>query len=261
MIEWEAPAVVVNTALQGEGSLLATVLTGGQGLRRGLVYGGQSRRQRGCWELGTIVVARWQARLPDQLGRLSAEPVRFPAASLLSQPLSLALLRSACTLAAETLPEKEPCPEVFEGLVGLLGALTVNPQSPPVADYLRWELILLQTLGYGLSLGACAVTGAQAGLAYVSPKSGCAVTDEGAGPWRARLLPLPGFLTAEAGSLETDGQENEPRQAEGSAQAWLEGLQLTGHFLQRAVFDTFHRPLPAARALLEQRLVRLAQVS
>lgn len=240
MIEWEAPAIVLTTDRYGESSLLAQVLTAEHGVWRGMARGGASRRQASIWETGNILVAQWKARLPDQLGHFKAEPVRMPAASLLDSPFSLALLSSACALAAEALPEKEPCPEVFTALVALLGALTRAPTEPPVADYLRWEVTLLRELGYGLDLTACAVTGVTENLAYVSPRTGRAVSAEGAGTWRDRLLPLPAFFL-------------EPT-LPGDESAWRDGFRLTGHFLQRAVFDALHKSLPAARDRLARRM-------
>ena len=108
---------------------------------------------------------------------------------------------------------------------------------------MRWETLLLADLGYGLDLTACAVTGETAGLAYVSPRTGRAVTAAAAGTWTARLLRLPGFLVGANTSRPAD---------------WRDGLALTGHFLARDAFGHHHRPLPAARRMLYDRVVALA---
>lgn len=246
-MEWEEPAIILRLSLHGESSLRATILTQKRGMYHALVHGGRSRRQTGLWQEGSLIMARWKARLPEQLGYLTAELVRPSASFLLDYLLALTLLSSACSLCSEALAEREPHEILFSSLTHFLGALSVSPAQPPVALYLRWELLLLQELGYGLTLDRCAVTGASEGLAYVSPRTGRAVSEEGAGEWKDRLLPLPSFLYDE--------------EAEGRAADWLEGAQLSGYFLQRAVFATHHRPLPAARERLMAALQRAVVAS
>ena len=117
--------------------------------------------------------------------------------------LALAMLSAACAVAEGALPEREPHPRVFEGLLHLIARLAQG--AAMLTDLVRWETVLLADLGYGLDLTRCAVTGETAGLAFVSPKTGRAVTAAGAGVWTSRLLPLPAFLVggneADAGGL------------------------------------------------------------
>jgi DNA repair protein RecO (recombination protein O) len=95
----------------------------------------------------------------------------------------------------------------------------------------------LEETGFGLDLSVCAVTGVTQGLAYVSPRSGRAVSEAGAGDWAARLLPLPGVMRGVPG--------NDPQEV-------LAGLQTTGHFLSGHLAPALgDKPLPPAR----QRLV------
>jgi DNA repair protein RecO (recombination protein O) len=110
--------------------------------------------------------------------------------------------------------------------------------------YLRWELRLLEELGFGLDLSACAVTGLVEDLAYVSPKTGRAVTRAGAGDWADRLLPMPAGLVGDAVLPPADV---------------LTGLRLTGFFLDRGLRPVLHdKPLPEARARLLDLLSRPA---
>ncbi len=241
-MEWEEPAVILKVFPHGESSLLVTVLTQNMGVYRAMVRGGRSRRQSGLWQVGNLILARWKARLAEQLGHMTAELVRPIAAFLLDYPLALTLLSSACSLCHEALAEREQHETLFVSLTHFLSALSVSPAEPPVALYLRWELLLLRELGYGLDLSICAVTQKSEGLAYVSPRSGRAVSEEGAGEWKDRLLPLPTFLLNEAD--------------EGDNEQWLMGARLNGYFLQRAVFSVQHRPLPAARERLMAALCR-----
>ncbi len=240
-MEWQAPAIVLAARPHGEGDALVTVLTEEQGKHNGLARGGSSRAQASTWQPGNLVQARWIARLAEQLGSMTAELVHPGAALAMDEALSLAILSSACAVADGALPEREPHPQVFAGLVQLIAGLARGADS--LTDLVRWEAVLLAELGYGLDLTACAVSGATAGLAWVSPKTGRAVSDAAAGEWRPRLLRLPGFL---AGSNTADAED------------WRDGLKLTAHFLTRDAFGYQHRPLPPARLMLDDRVSALA---
>ncbi|HTR16212.1 MAG TPA: DNA repair protein RecO [Acetobacteraceae bacterium] len=241
-MEWTAPAIVLGVAPHGEGDAVAAVLTEAHGLHRGLARGGASRGKAGLWQPGNIVEARWVARLSEQLGSFTAEPVLAAAALAMDDPLALAILTSACAVAEGALPEREAQPRVFPSLLHLVAHLSRGAES--LTDLVRWEAELLAALGYGLDLGRCAATGSMEHLAWVSPRTGRAVSDEAAGEWRSRLLPLPAFLLD---------------QAPAGPVAWRDGLRLTGHFLARDVFGLRHRPLPEARLRLLDRVAAMAE--
>lgn len=243
-MEWDAPAIVLDARPYAEGDAVAAVMTEAHGLHRGLARGGGSRAQAALWQAGNLVQVRWVARLADQLGTFSAEMIHAGAASVMDDALALAMLCAACAVAEGALPEREPHPRVFHGLLRLVAHLPLG--APMLTDLIRWETALLAELGYGLDLTACAVTGETAGLAFVSPRTGRAVTEAAAGTWKGRLLRLPGFLTG--GYTVTPGD-------------WQDGLTLTGHFLARDAFGAHHRPLPLARQMLYDRVAALAAES
>jgi DNA repair protein RecO (recombination protein O) len=243
-IEWQAPAVVLDARVHGEASLVVTLLTEAQGRHAGLAKGGQSRAQAALWLPGNLVEARWVARLSEQLGALSGELVHPAAALAMEDPLALALLSSACAVAEGALPERQAHARVFQGLVSLLAHLGGGAEGV-LADYVRWEVLLLTELGYGLDLSSCAATGATdpESLTHVSPRSGRAVSMSAALPYLDKLLVLPPFLL----------HDGEP----GEAQDWEAGLKLAAHFLARDVFGLRHRALPEARQRLMDRVARL----
>ena len=154
-------------------------MTAEHGSHRGLARGGAARSRAAVWQPGNLVQARWVARLSDQLGSLTAELVHAGAALAMDDPLALAMLSASCAVAEGALPEREPHPRVFDGLLHLIPRLPLGAAMLP--DLIRWEAMLLADLGYGLDLGRCAVTGEEAGLAWVSPRTGRAVSDGGGG--------------------------------------------------------------------------------
>ena len=239
-MEWQEPAIVLETTAYGEGDLLATVLTA-QGAWRGLAKGGASRGKAATWQVGNFVEARWVARLAEQLGALSGELVHPTAALAMEGRESLAVLNAACALAVGALPEREAYPETFAGLARLFAGIHIP--GYPLAAFVRWEVILLRELGFGLDFSASA--GGNDRLAYISPRTGRAVTLSQAGEWVERLFPLPEFLV----------DDSEPGLAD-----CLAGLRITGHFFARDVFGARNRPLPTARERLYELMAdRLAE--
>lgn len=245
-MEWSDEGIVLAARRHGESAAIVTLLTHRHGRHAGLVQGGAGKRARGLYEPGNRLLATWRARLAEHLGHFTCELVEANAAQLLETPLRLAALSAATAVAESALPEREPHPGAYAGLLGLIAALT----SPGHSDldwamaYVRWELALLAELGFGLDLTECAATGANDRLVYVSPKSGRAVSAAAGEPYRDRLLPLPAFLTGPAPASFDDV---------------LAGLKLTGHFLARDVFGHGPHPRqgePAARARLVERLSR-----
>lgn len=232
---WADEGIVLAVRRHGEADAVLHALTFEHGRHAGLVKGGYGRMTRPLLQPGNVLELEWHARLAEHLGSFRAEPKRLLAGGLLDDPLRLAALASACALLDAALPERDPHPQLYAALLTWLDRLATRPDW--AADYIRLELLVLGDLGFALDLSACAVSGATDGLAFVSPRTGRAVSAAAAEPFRDRLLPLPGFLV---------GDESDARQIP-------QGLKLAGHFLSRHIFAPTDRPLPAAR----ERLVAL----
>ncbi|WP_435257805.1 DNA repair protein RecO [Thioclava sp. FR2] len=238
-MEWRDEGVLLATRPHGESSAIIEVLTASHGRHLGVVRGGASRRMAPNLQPGTQLAVTWRARLDEHIGAFSVEPVRSRAA-VLEDPLALAGLTSVCALLHLTLPERDPHPGLYGQTISLLD--DVAKGEPWLGPYLRWELALLEEIGFGLDLSSCAVTGSREDLAYVSPRTGRAVSRQGAGDWAPKLLPLPLALMGQGPVSHAE-----------AAQA----LDLTGHFLLRELSDRLPAgALPEARARLLARLRR-----
>jgi len=239
-MEWTDDGIVLATRPYGEASVVASLLTERHGRHAGLVRGATGPRNRGTLQVGNRVQARWWARLNDHLGALTCELSAAVAGPLLDNPERLAALAAACAVAEASLPEREPAPRVYRGLVILLSDLCNGDRWP--TTFVRWEVALLANLGFGLDLSRCAVTGRTDGLSFVSPRTGRAVSVDAAWPYRDRLLTLPAFLI-EPGLI-------------GETKDVLRGLQLTEFFLARHVFEPAGKTVPAARQRLAALIAR-----
>jgi DNA repair protein RecO (recombination protein O) len=238
----EGQAIVCAVRTHGEHGAIVRALTRSDGLLAGYVRGGRSRRLRPVLMPGNLVRADYRARTDDQLPALTVELVESRA-GLLSEALPAAAIDWATALTAAILPEAQPYPRLYETLDGVLAAIVAAPAARGwAASLVRYELLLLTELGFGLDLSGCVATGARDDLAYVSPKSGGAVSGAAGAAYRDRLLPLPAFLI------------------EGGAGEWpaiLDGLRLTGYFLERDLLHGRAADVRAARDRLVERLKRL----
>jgi DNA repair protein RecO (recombination protein O) len=211
-------AIVLSRRRHGESDSILSVLTRDHGRHLGLVKGGAGRRQGPQLEIGNRLSVHWRARLSEQLGTFQVEMETAFAARLIDDPDRLAALSAAVAVIDATLPEREPHADVFADLADFIEALADGSMDWAML-HVRWELKLLADLGFGLNLSRCAVSGAKTGLAFVSPKTGRAVTREAAGPYAERLLKLPAFLLEGAGPASPTRTE------------LRDALRLTGHFL------------------------------
>jgi DNA repair protein RecO (recombination protein O) len=240
-MEWFDQGIILSARKHGETSAIVTLMTKNQGVHAGLVKGGAGKHKRGDLQPGNLVAAHWRGRLAEHLGNFSCELMRTYSATLLDSPDTLSCLSSALALSQSALPEREAYPTVYEGLGIVLNSLDGIDWA---SVYVKWELLLLRELGFGLDFSCCAATGVTSNLNYVSPKSGCAVSREAGEPYKKVMLVLPRFLLEHGVS--------------GSPSEIVEGLALTGFFLERYVFGQLNSmKLPAARQRFSERMRKL----
>ena len=235
------PAIICSLRQHGEHGAIARLLTPDHGLIAGYVRGGRSRAMRPVLLPGNSVAATFRARTEEQLASLTVE-LAHSRAPLHAEPLPAAAIDWACALTAIALPEGTPYPALHSALDGVLGAVEAAPAARGWAVALvRYELLLLAELGFGLDLTRCAATGDATDLAFVSPRSAAAVSRAGEVGYESLLLPLPPLLL------------------EGGTGEWsqiLDGLRLTGFFLERSILTDWRADVLAARERLVERLKR-----
>lgn len=240
-MEWTDEAIILSSRPHGENAAVVTVLTPSHGRHAGLVAGGQGRNAQPVLQPGNRVKAAWRARLAEHLGHFTFDLAASHAAAWLDVPEILAIIASACAVTEASLPERQPMPGLYAGLATLLSLRDADLWGPA---YVKWEMGLLQALGYGLDLSRCAASGVEDNLAFVSPRTGRAVSAAAGAPYQEKLFPLPSFLL---GFGVWDAEDI------------FKGLELTGHFLSRNVFAHPHsRILIAIPGDLPQARHRLA---
>ncbi len=239
-MDWRDQGALLAVRRHGENSAIIEVFTAEHGRHAGVVRGGSGRRMAPILQPGAQLDVTWRARLDEHLGSYTVEPIQSRAAAIMGDRLALAGLNAVTALLSFALPERAPYPSLYARTMTLLD-LMVSSEAWPLA-YLRWELALLDEMGFGLDLSRCAATGSTEGLVFVSPKTGRAVSLDGAGEWADRLLPLPPALMGHG--------QGEPEDV-------ATGMTTTGFFLtHRLAHSLGNRPLPAARQRLNDLLAR-----
>jgi DNA repair protein RecO (recombination protein O) len=237
----ETPAIVCALRNHAEHGAVVRLMTPKDGLQAAYVRGARGRRMRPVLVPGNLVEARLRSRTEDQLAHAEVE-LTHSRGPLLSEPLPAAAIEWVTALTATALPEAQPYDRLYSALDALLALIEAAPSALGWAGSLvRYELLLLAELGFGLDLERCAVTGSNEDLIAVSPRSGRAVSAAEAEPYAGKLLALPSFLRA------------------GGNPTWVEiehGLQLTGHFLDHNVLTGRSAALIEARSRLVDRLLR-----
>lgn len=242
MASLSTEAIVCAVRAHGEHGAILRALTRDAGLVAGYVRGGRSRRVRPILVPGNLVALELRARTEDQLAGATAE-LLTSRAPLLAEPLPAAAIDWVTSVTAAILPESQPYPVLYTALSAVLDAIEAAASARQWAAALaRYELLLLAELGFGLNLEECVATGLETDLAFVSPKSGGAVSASAAAGYEERLFRLPPFLR---------GADSDP--ALGDA---LDGLAITGHFLDRDLIEGRNRDLLTARERLVGRLKR-----
>lgn len=217
-------AIVLGAKALGENAFVLSLLTRENGRHLGVI------KRKNPPQIGDIVHARWNARLPEQMGTFYIENIHSTAAGILDDIGRLNCLSCLCELLNTTLPERQSFQDLYEKVFLFLNNLFNE-------DYLKLYVVLennlLSALGFGLDLSACAGGGNKNDLAYISPKTGRAVSREKGLPYHKQLLPLPRFLW-----------QNEPATSKDIQQ----GLDLTGYFLRQ---HTTKGILPQTRQFLK----------
>ena len=240
MMEWRDEGALLSVRRHGETAAIIEVFTALHGRHAGVVRGGTSRKIAPILQPGAQLDLTWRARLDEHIGAFTVEPLRSRAADLMSDRLSLAGLNAVTALLTFAQPEREAHPRLYASTIALLDMIGTTGVWP--LAYLRWEMALLEEMGFALDLSVCAATGAVDDLVFISPRTGRAVSRAGAGDWADRLLPLSPAMTGTGGYAVAEV---------------LIGLGATGHFLAENLAASLgNRPLPEARQRLLDALAR-----
>ena len=233
-MDWSDEGIVLSQRPHGETSAIVEIFTRERGRHMGLVKGGRSRARRPILQVGNHVDVTWRARLEDHLGQFTVELRHGYAAEVMTDRMALAGLSSLCDM-GRLLAERDPHANLYEISLFVLSFMGDDDVWPSLLA--RWELALLDELGFGLDLTSCAATETTDDLIYVSPKSGRAVSREAGAPYKDKLLPLPAFLR--------EGRQGDPQPDD-----VVNGLTLLGYFFNKHIYGPREIAMPEVRTRL-----------
>ncbi len=230
-MEWRDEGIILGTRRHGETSAIVEVMTREHGRHMGMVRGGRSRRMQPLLQPGNHVDLTWWARLDEHMGSFTIEPLGFAAARFIETPVALYGIQLVAAH-LRLLPERDPQGALYETL-----RLIIEHFDDPLSAgelLLRFEVMMLEELGFGLDLRECAATGVRENLIYVSPKSGRAVCADAGAPWAEKMLPLPSFVSST--SIRASCYED-----------LNDAFRMTGFFFLRHVWEPRAQTPPDAR--------------
>jgi len=246
MLTFDDEALVLTALPHGENGAVVRFLAFEGGLRAGYVQGARSKGKRALLHPGNRISLSLKSRAEGQLPSATVELVESRAL-LAFEPLPAAILAWLTELTAAALAEAVPHPRLARALDALLDGLSAGmDRTAARAGLARYELLLLEDEGFGLDLSACALGGPVSELAFISPKTGRAVSRTRAEgqPWAPQLLPLPTFLLQGGPASARDADEALLLTGHFLARHWLQGARLEG-LRARAVSGTSEERLAA----------------
>ncbi len=236
-MRWESNGLVLNFSKYNEKSYILEIFTEEHGKHKGIIRGLHSKNKRSIIEPGNEVFATWSGRLETHLGNYNVEPIKLWSSHILQFKDKLSAISSICSLISLTMAERQPNPLIYFSSKKLI-EIVASTRDDWIREYVFWEMQLLSEIGYGLDLERCAVTSKSSYLVYVSPSSGRAVTNEGAGDFKNKLLPLPKFMTDFKANYDNDDIYN--------------ALNLTEFFFKKRFFLPNNLNFPQSRNRLKE---------
>ena len=236
-MRWESNGLILNFSKYNEKSYILEIFTEEHGKHKGIIRGLHSKNKRSIIEPGNEVFATWSGRLETHLGNYNVEPIKLWSSHILQFKDKLSAISSICSLISLTMAERQPNPLIYFSSKKLI-EIVASTRDDWIREYVFWEMQLLSEIGYGLDLERCAVTLKSSNLVYVSPSSGRAVTNEGAGDFKNKLLPLPKFMTDFKANYDNDDIYN--------------ALNLTEFFFKKRFFLPNNLNFPQSRNRLKE---------
>ncbi|MEO0348343.1 MAG: DNA repair protein RecO [Pseudomonadota bacterium] len=203
MLNWQDQAITIATKRYGERNYLSWLLTKEHGKYSGYcrIY---SRSSRNLLQRGQLVNVKWQARLAEQLGNFQLDLIQPLPWLIIENNHLLNVINYLCYALYHLLPEREVVSTQFDSTLGLIEALSTGDWW---RQLLHFELTLLKTCGYPLMLTKCNVNGSVEDLAYISPRTGAAVSAVAARGYEAKLLPWQPLLIDPLACTSATNQE------------------------------------------------------
>ena len=230
-MNWQDIGIVLNTRKFNDSSMIMKVLTEENGIYSGLVRVQKNKGGFGVNLTGNKLNLSWRARLSEHLGFFNTELNKSRANLIMNNPLYLAGINLICSH-LDLYPEREPCNLIYNEFDTLIENFSNNNNW--IKEIVIFEFNYLDHLGYGIDITECALSGKRDSLEWVSPKSGRAVNSEAGKKWSKKLLKLPKFLLKNETIIKNNDEI-------------IDGLNLTGYFLNKLVYSDLNKDLPSSR--------------
>jgi DNA repair protein RecO (recombination protein O) len=217
-MEIKGNAIILKKTKFQERGLIISLLTQEHGVIKGLAKTYSSKKEVKLFE-GDLVHFNWNARLKEHLGLLKLETQKQTFPNILNEKIRVHILQSTLGIIERVFKENDPIENIYSLTLSLLSSLVSDDIRTCLENYVLFELTVLQESGFGLDLSKCAATQKTDNLIYISPRSGCAVSEEAGEIYKNKLFSLPSFL--------------KDSNISPSVREIFETLKITEHFLNK----------------------------
>lgn len=232
----EGQGIIITQKSFQESKIIVTFLLEEHGLKRGLMRKASKNRSNGIFP-GSVAKIRWTSRLEEHLGFVSIEVLESSAMAFCQNQHIAYIISSMLELCYVTLRENDIVMEIYSCMKQILHLSKIAEDlSCLLKEYIKFEMRMLEHLGFGLDLNKCAATGVTSDLMYISPKSGRAVSAEAGYHLRDKLFKMPSIFSGHNSKLAED---------------MLEALNITGYFLGKYLHLEYGKALPLQRTALQ----------
>ncbi|MGV3278397.1 DNA repair protein RecO [Rickettsiales bacterium LUAb2] len=228
-MEINTEGIIVAKQKFGENSSIITLFTESHGILKGLIKGATSKKNQYLLQISNHVDINWRARLESHLGSIKLDLKHSIMPYVITEKLKLLTISTICELVSKLLVEGDINKDLYETTKNLIFTIKLDDFFNL---YIKWELILLRSLGYGLDLSFCGVCKKIERVKYASPKTGVCVCEKIGEQYKNKLLLLPNFLIDSNNEI--------------TKEAKLASLKLTGYFINRFC-NSYNRVLTSTR--------------
>ena len=146
---WKDEGYLLSKHNFDENSIIIEVFTLNHGKCSGIVYGGNSRKNKKNFQIGNKILIHFNAKSVNRYGYFTIELIKPISPSFFDDKRRSICILSACTILKILLPERQINKKIYNLFEVLLNKLNLNNW---IKLYVLWELSLIKELGYEINL-------------------------------------------------------------------------------------------------------------
>ena len=146
---WEDEGFIISKKKFRENAIILEVFTNKFGKVGGIVYGGTSRKIKNYLQLSNKIFIAYKSKNENKIGYFTTELIEAISPKYFNNKKKILCLNSLTSILKILLPENQAYEKIYYSLNELLKNFE---KKNWLTHYLRWELDLINNLGFGFEL-------------------------------------------------------------------------------------------------------------